>query len=180
MIDLSLLPLSKLAFSTSRWPLQTGRFCGDLRHCRSVLGSSVTLAVSQANLSLLCTQKFRFCDYPGNHPQHGHRCYRASSPNPKRQHIIGPGAVKHAGARVSGGSAVAWPFQTSEQRIRLRICAIAKCLFFKARMRRDHRGLPDAHPGRVSLIGWTGTVTPPFDANSGRWQQGAETAASSH
>ena len=30
----------------------------------------------------------------------------------------------------------------------------------------------------VSLIGWAGTVTHPFDANSGRWQQGAETAAS--
>src|ERR1700730_13150214 len=39
-------------------------------------------------------------------------------------------------------------------------------------MRRDHRGLPDAHPGRVSLIGWAGTLTHPFDANSGRWQQG--------
>src|SRR6185437_11674472 len=45
--------------------------------------------------------------------------------------------------------------------------------------RRDHRGLPDTHPGRVSLIGWAGTVTHPLDANSGRWQQGAETAASS-
>jgi hypothetical protein len=44
-------------------------------------------------------------------------------------------------------------------------------------MRRDHRGPPDAHPGRVSLIEWGGTVTHPFDANSGRWQQGAETAA---
>src|SRR6266704_489471 len=46
-------------------------------------------------------------------------------------------------------------------------------------MRRDHRGPPDAHPGRVSLIEWAGTVTRPFDANSGRWQQGAETAAAS-
>src|SRR5882672_11705153 len=46
-------------------------------------------------------------------------------------------------------------------------------------MRRDHRGPPDAHPGRVSVIEWAGTATHPFDANSGRWQQGAETAASS-
>jgi hypothetical protein len=33
---------------------------------------------------------------------------------------------------------------------------------------------------RQSLIEWVGTVTHPFDANSGRWQQSAETAASSH
>jgi hypothetical protein len=46
--------------------------------------------------------------------------------------------------------------------------------------RRNAAAVPDAHPGRVSLIGWAGTVTPPFDVNSGRWQQGAETAASSH
>src|SRR3979409_422934 len=47
-------------------------------------------------------------------------------------------------------------------------------------MRRDRRGPPDAHPGRVSLMEWAGTVTHSFDANSGRWQHGAETAASSH
>ena len=41
----------------------------------------------------------------------------------------------------------------------------------------DHRTLIR---GRVSLIEWAGTVTHRFDANSGRWQQGAETAASSH
>jgi hypothetical protein len=46
--------------------------------------------------------------------------------------------------------------------------------------RRNAAAVPDAHPGRVSLIGWAGTVTPPFGVNSGRWQQGAETAASSH
>jgi hypothetical protein len=38
----------------------------------------------------------------------------------------------------------------------------------------------DAHPGRVSLIEWAATAIHLYDANSGRWQQGAETAASSH
>jgi hypothetical protein len=33
-------------------------------------------------------------------------------------------------------------------------------------MRRDDRGPPDAHPGRVRLIEWIGTVTNPIDANS--------------
>ena len=37
-----------------------------------------------------------------------------------------------------------------------------------------------AHPGHVNLIERARTVTPPFDANSGRRRQGAETAASSH
>jgi hypothetical protein len=72
----------------------------------------VTLAVSQANLSLLCTQKFRFCDYPGNHPH---------------MDIVAIGQVV---LTPSGSTSSALePLNMRAQRIRLRIC-IAKCLFF--------------------------------------------------
>src|SRR6202011_2532312 len=38
---------------------------------------------------------------------------------------------------------------------------------------------PRSTASQIEFAIGTGTVTPPFDANSGRWQQGAETAASS-